>query len=82
VQQFVLDSRESRFYPGIAREVFGTVDPNNPRTLIVETHPQDYARTITMNIPAQHERGAPAPFIVSCVEIRLAGAAENRRYVR
>src|SRR6266542_1544823 len=33
VQQFSMDSAESKFYPGIARDVFGTVDPKNPKTL-------------------------------------------------
>jgi iron(III)-enterobactin esterase len=66
VQQFTLSSKESKFYnPGIAREVFGTVDPKNPKTLIVETHPIDYQRTITVYIPAQYKPGTPAPFIVT-----------------
>ena len=66
VQQFTLSSKASRFYnPGIAREGFGTVDPKNPKTLIVETHPIDYERTITVYIPAQYKPGAPAPFIVA-----------------
>src|ERR1043165_807641 len=30
VQQFSMDSTNSKFYPGIGRNVFGTVDPNNP----------------------------------------------------
>ena len=34
VQQFSIDSKDGTIYnPGIAREVFGTVDPNNPKTL-------------------------------------------------
>ncbi|HEU4779566.1 MAG TPA: alpha/beta hydrolase-fold protein [Steroidobacteraceae bacterium] len=65
VQQFVMDSRDSKFYPGIAREVFGTVDPNNPKTLIVETHAKAYQRTITVYVPAQYKRGKKAPFIVT-----------------
>ncbi len=65
VQQFVMDSKDSKFYPGIARDVFGTVDPNNPKTLIVETHSQPYQRTITVYIPAQYKRGKKAPFIVT-----------------
>ena len=49
VQQFSIDSKDcKRFNPGIARDVFGTVDPKNPKTLIVETHPIDYKRTITV----------------------------------
>jgi enterochelin esterase-like enzyme len=65
VQQFTMESKDSRFYPGIARDVFGTVDPRNPRTLIVETHPQPYRRTITLYIPKQYKPGTQAPFIVT-----------------
>jgi enterochelin esterase family protein len=65
VEQFVLDSKDSRFYPGIARDVFGTVDPANPKTLIVATHPQDYQRTITVYIPAQYRKGSKAPLLVT-----------------
>jgi iron(III)-enterobactin esterase len=65
VQQFTMESKDSKFYPGIARDVFGTVDPNNPRSLIVETHPKDYQRAITVYIPAQYQRGTPAPFIIT-----------------
>ncbi len=66
VQQFSMDSKECKlFNPGIARDVFGTVDPNNPKTLIVETHPVDYKRTVTVYIPAQYVPGSAAPFIVT-----------------
>jgi iron(III)-enterobactin esterase len=65
VQQFTMESKDSRFYPGIARDVFGTVDPRNPRTLIVETHPQPYQRTITLYIPKQYKPATQAPFIVT-----------------
>jgi enterochelin esterase-like enzyme len=65
VQQFSMDSADSKFYPGIARKVFGTVDPNNPKTLIVETHPAPYHRTVTVYIPSQYVPGSEAPFIVT-----------------
>ncbi len=65
IVQFVMNSADSRFYPGIAREAFGTVDPDNPLTLIVQTHPQPYQRQITVYVPAQYEPGSPAPFLVS-----------------
>lgn len=65
VQQFTMDSADSKFYPGIGRNVFGTVDPKNPKTLIVETHPAPYKRTITVYIPSQYVAGTPAPFIVT-----------------
>ena len=64
VHQFVMDSKDSKFYPGIARDVFGTPDPNNPKSLIVETHPKDYQRAITVYVPARYKRGKPAPFMV------------------
>src|SRR5438445_4018977 len=65
VQQFVIDSKETKLLnPGIARKQFGTVDPNNPKTLIVETHNIDYKRAITVYIPAQYKAGIGAPFMV------------------
>jgi len=65
VAQFTMDSADSKFYPGIARDVFGTVDPENPKTLVVQTHPAPYKRTITVYIPAQYVAGTAAPFIVT-----------------
>jgi enterochelin esterase family protein len=66
VQQFSMDSKECKlFNPGIARDVFGTVDPTNPKTLIVETRPVDYKRTVTVYIPAQYVPGTAAPLIVT-----------------
>src|SRR5262249_47881892 len=65
VEQFVIDSKETKlFNPGIARRAFGKVDPKNPKTLIVETHPIDYKRKITVYIPAQYKAGSEAPFQV------------------
>ncbi|MGY8771519.1 MAG: alpha/beta hydrolase [Pirellulales bacterium] len=66
VQQFTLNSKDGTLLnPGIARKVFGTVDPKNPKTLIVETHPIDYVRTITVYIPDQYVPGTAAPFMVT-----------------
>jgi len=65
VKQFTMDSKDSRFYPGIGRDVFGTVDPNNPKTLIVKTHAAPYHRAITVYIPRQYKPGTAAPFIVT-----------------
>ena len=66
VTQFTMSSKDSKFFnPGIARDVFGTVDPSNPKTLIVKTRPIDYERTITVYVPAQYVPGTPAPFIVT-----------------
>ncbi|MBC8349290.1 MAG: esterase family protein, partial [Verrucomicrobia bacterium] len=65
VLQFTIDSKNTKLLnPGIARKVFGKVDPKNPKTLIVETHEIDYVRQITVYVPAQYKKGSPAPFMV------------------
>ena len=65
VQQFTIDSKETKlFNPGISRKQFGKVDPNNPKTLIVETHTIDYKRAVGVYIPAQYKPGTEAPFMV------------------
>ena len=65
VMQFTIDSKETKLLnPGIAREVFGKVDPKNPKTLIVETHEIDYVRQITVYIPSQYKPGTVAPLMV------------------
>src|SRR4029079_7761335 len=64
-KQFTINSKDTKlFNPGIARKVFGKVDPKNPRTLIVETHNIDYKRQITVYIPAQYKAGSEAPFMI------------------
>ena len=46
VHQFSIKSTGCTLYnPGIARKVFGAVDPANPKTLIVDTHEIDFTRT-------------------------------------
>ncbi|HUG12981.1 MAG TPA: alpha/beta hydrolase-fold protein [Opitutaceae bacterium] len=64
VEQFVMKSEDSKFYPGIARDKPGTVDPENLRTLVVDSWPQSYTRTITVYIPAGYVTGTAAPLLV------------------
>lgn len=65
VKQFEFDSKETKlFNPGIKREKFGTVDPKNPKTLIVETQTMDYKRRVGVYVPAQYKPGTEAPFMV------------------
>ncbi|HZC43111.1 MAG TPA: alpha/beta hydrolase-fold protein, partial [Acidobacteriaceae bacterium] len=67
VTQFIMNSADSKFYPGIAREpgTFGTPDPANPAKLIVTTsHPAPYTRRVTVYVPKQYVPGAVAPLIV------------------
>ena len=67
IVQFTMNSADSKFYPGIAREpgTFGTPDPDNPAKLIVTTsHPAPYTRHVAVYVPQQYVPGTVAPFIV------------------
>jgi iron(III)-enterobactin esterase len=67
IVQFIMNSADSKFYPGIKREpgTFGTPDPTNPAKLIVTTsHPAPYTRRVTVYVPQQYVPGTAAPFIV------------------
>jgi enterochelin esterase family protein len=67
VSEFVLNSVDSKFYPGIARDpgTFGKPDPNDPAKLMVTTsHPAPYTRRVTVYVPRQYLAGTAAPFIV------------------
>ena len=67
VVNFTMESKDSKMYPGIARDpgTFGTPDPNNPAKLIVTTsHPAPYTRRVAVYVPKQYVPGTAAPFIV------------------
>ena len=67
VFDFTMESKDSKIYPGIAREqgTFGTPDPANPAKLIVTTsHPAPYTRRVAVYVPKQYVPGTAAPFIV------------------
>ncbi|HEV2474586.1 MAG TPA: alpha/beta hydrolase-fold protein [Chthonomonadales bacterium] len=51
VHHFVMDSRDSAIYPGIAKSAPGQVVP--------------YHRNVSVYVPAQYVSGKPAPFLVS-----------------
>jgi enterochelin esterase-like enzyme len=64
---FIMESSESKIYPGIAREAgtFGKPDPADPAKLLVTTsHPAAYSRRVTVYVPKQYVSGTAAPFIV------------------
>jgi enterochelin esterase family protein len=67
VVEFTMNSTDSKFFPGIAREpnTFGTPDPTDPAKLIVTTsHPAPYTRHVAVYVPKQYVPGTVAPFIV------------------
>jgi enterochelin esterase-like enzyme len=67
VIEFVMNSSDSKIYPGIARDAntFGTPDPADPAKLLVTTsHPAPYTRKVAVYVPKQYVPGTVAPFIV------------------
>lgn len=67
VHEFVMESKDSKIYPGIARDkdTFGTPDSDNPAKLIVTTsRPAPYTRKLAVYVPQQYTPGTEAPFIV------------------
>lgn len=67
IYSFVMESRDSKLYPGIARDAgtFGTVDSANPAKLLVPTsHPAPYSRKVTVYVPKQYVTGTVADLMV------------------
>ena len=66
VYEFTMESKDSKIYPGIAREpgTFGRPDPNNPGRLLISSHPAPYTRHVAVYVPKQYVAGSVAPFIV------------------
>ncbi len=67
VSEFIMNSTDSKLYPGIAREpnTFGKPDPNDPAKIILTTsHPAPYTRRVNVYVPRQYVPGTVAPFIV------------------
>jgi enterochelin esterase family protein len=66
VYNFTMESKDSKFYPGIARKpgTFGAPDPKNPVTLVVDSFPQAYTRKVAVYVPKQYVPGTEAPFLV------------------
>jgi len=67
VYRFTIDSKDSKIYPGIAREpnTFGTPDADNTAKLIVTTSgPAAYTRQVAVYVPKQYVAGTAAPFII------------------
>jgi len=63
---FTMESADSKFYPGIAREpnTFARPDPADPTKLLVMSHPAPYTRKVAVYVPKQYVAGTAAPFIV------------------
>src|SRR6266851_849298 len=66
VFEFTMESKDSKIYPGIAREPnsFAVPDPADPHKVIVNSYPAPYMRTVAVYVPKQYVPGTEAPFIV------------------
>lgn len=67
VFNFTMESTDSKFYPGIARDPnpaaqAGPPDPNRP--MVINSHPAPYTRKIAVYVPSQYVAGTVAPFII------------------
>ena len=66
VYNFTMESKDSKIYPGIAREsgTFARPDPADPTRLMVSSHPAPYTRKVAVYVPKQYVPGTAAPFII------------------
>ena len=66
VYNFTMESADSKFYPGIAREpgTFARPDPSDPKKLEVSSHPAPYTRKVAVYVPKQYVPGTAAPFLI------------------
>ncbi len=66
IYNFTMESADSKFYPGIAREQGGGMrpDPDHPGRMLVSSHPAPYTRKVAVYVPKQYVPGTVAPFIV------------------
>src|ERR1051325_7697880 len=65
VHEFTMESKDSKIYPGIAREsnASGRPEPVNPGRWIVSRHPAPYTRKVAVYVPRQYVAGTEVPFI-------------------
>jgi len=67
VYNFTMESANSKFYPGIARDAnpAGQAGPPDPaRNFAPTSHPAAYTRKVAVYVPKQYVAGTTAPFIV------------------
>ena len=74
VYNFTMESADSMFYPGIAREAGAPGAPGGPRS-----HPAPYTRKVGVYVPKQYVPGTVAPLIVGAdgVDLGLFTALDN-----
>jgi enterochelin esterase-like enzyme len=65
IHEFTMDSKDSKIYPGIAREPGPMrADPSDPTKLVINSKPAPYTRKVAVYIPQQYVPGTEAPLLV------------------
>jgi enterochelin esterase-like enzyme len=92
VYNFTMESADSKFYPGIARDggpgrggppaaaaAPAPADPANPARRVVSSHPAPYTRKVAVYVPKQYVPGTAAPLIVGAdgADLGLFRALDN-----
>jgi len=66
VFEFTMESKDSKFYPGVERDTAavpaGSTGENGP---VSASHPAPYTRHVSVYVPKQYVPGTAAPFLVS-----------------
>jgi enterochelin esterase-like enzyme len=81
IVNFTMESADSKFYPGIARDMptpgQAPPPPGTPRVL--KSHPAPYTRKVAVYVPKQYVPGTVAPFIVGAdgPDLSLFKALDN-----
>ena len=66
IYNFTMESADSKFYPGVAREPAPAAAPPPRRaTRAISSHPAPYTRKVAVYVPQQYVPGTVAPLIVS-----------------
>jgi len=66
IYNFTMESADSKFYPGIARDSSpaGQPRPEPGTRRVLSSHPAPYTRKVAVYVPSQYVAGTAAPFIV------------------
>ena len=83
VYNFTMESADSKFYPGVARDPFPAPVAGQPRPepgrRVISNHPAPYTRKVAVYVPKQYVPGTTAPFIVGAdgPDLALFTALDN-----
>lgn len=81
IYNFTMESADSKFYPGVARDPFPAPVPGQPPPArrVISSHPAPYTRKVAVYVPQQYVPGTVAPLIVGAdgPDLVLFGFLDN-----